>query len=296
MLVVTYPITKDHSGRLIPRETFKTTLRFLLQRSKHEEVEHMDDDVIMVRLSPVEERRRLFRKMLDDAGVPYEDIGTHSYRKGSATYCASGSTAAPPIIAICLRAGWKLGGVLNTYLSLESAGDRFVGRVCALLPQVSKKFCVLPPKFPTPMTTEDSALVDTVMKAMFGQYRKFGSSFATVLRHCLASLCFHYEWLRSQPSCHPWHNTYLGLFPHVADKLKKIVGPLRYDGEDRYVTATGIPPWTTLALRVDTLEEVVKLLPSKYTPPIHIYAAPIHIYAAPIHTPQKESLRVLESC
>ena len=47
----------------------------------------------------------------------------------------------PPIIVICLRAGWNLGGVLNTYISVESAGDRFVGRVRALLPQVSKEFC-----------------------------------------------------------------------------------------------------------------------------------------------------------
>ena len=49
-----------------------------------------------------------------------------------------------------LPSGWKLGGVLNTYLSLESAGDRFVGRVRALSPQVSKNFCVLPPTAVSP--------------------------------------------------------------------------------------------------------------------------------------------------
>ena len=86
-------------------------------------------------------------RMLDREGIPYDEISTHSYRKGSAIVTASGSTATPPIVVICLRAGWKLSGVLNTYLSLENAGDRFVGRVCALLPQMSREFGVLPPSF-----------------------------------------------------------------------------------------------------------------------------------------------------
>ena len=263
LLVAANPITADSTGRLLPKNTFGKTLCALLRRSKHEEVQHVDDEVLVVRLSPIEERRRAFRKMLDDAGVPYEDIGTHSYRKGSATYVASGSTAAPPIIAICLRAGWKLGGVLNTYLSLESAGDRFVGRVCSLLPQVSKEFCVLPPRFPNTMTTDERQLVDKTMRAMFGEYQKFGKPFAAVLRHCLASLCFHEEWLFNQPAPHPWHTTFLGLQPFVAKELNKLVGPLQYDGDSDLVVGTGIPPWTTLALRVDTLEDVIKLLPQR---------------------------------
>ena len=263
LLVAANPITADSTGRLLPKNTFGKTLCALLKRSDHEEVQHVDDEVLVVRLSPIEERRRAFRKMLDDAGVPFEDIGTHSYRKGSATYTASGSTAAPPIIAICLRAGWKLGGVLNTYLSLEAAGDRFVGRVCSLLPQVSKEFCVLPPRFPHTMATAERQLVDKTMRAMFGEYLKFGTSFAAVLRHCLASLCFHEEWLRKQPPAHPWHATFLGLKPHVAKELNQLVGPLKYDGECDLVVGTGIPPWTTLALRVDKLEDIIQLLPQR---------------------------------
>ena len=204
-------------------------------------------------MSAVQERRIAFRKLLDDNGIPFDEIGTHSYRKGSATYTASGSTSAPPIVAICLRAGWKLGGVLNTYLSLESAGDRFVGRVCALLPQVSKNFCVLPPRFPLNMSQADSALVDKVMFGMFGQYWLYGRGFACVLRHCLASLCYHREWLANQPQCHPWHATYLGIRPEIATKLQNLVGPLRFDGDDHLCQGTGIPSWTHLALRVERL-------------------------------------------
>ena len=266
LLVAETPFTAESTGRLLPKDVFSKQLAELLGRSKHEQVEHMDDDVLVVRLSPVKERRRKFRQMLRDHGVPFEDIGTHSYRKGSATYAASGSTAAPPIVAICLRAGWKLGGVLNTYLSLESASDRFVGRVCALLPQVSKEFCVLPPRFPLNMATEDRALVAVAMRAMFGEYHMFGQSFACVLRLCLASLCFHQEWLSSRPRAHPWHATFLGIQPHIAKKLCRLIGKLKYDGDSTLVTpASGIPPWTTLALRVDKLENVINLLPG-FTP------------------------------
>lgn len=222
-----------------------------------------DDEEVVVLMSAVQERRIAFRKMLDANGIPFEEIGTHSYRKGSATYTASGSTSAPPIVAICLRAGWKLGGVLNTYLSLESAGDRFVGRVCALLPQVSKKFCVLPPRFPMNMAPSDVALVEKVMFAMFGKYWLYGPGFACVLRVCLASLCYHREWLTNLPECHPWHATYLGLCPEITAKLQSLVGPLRFDGDDHLCQGTGIPSWTHLALRVERLEDVILKLPER---------------------------------
>ena len=266
LLISHTPITGARkNGRLLPKDTFKKTLRELLRRTLHETRTHDSDEEVVVVMSAVQERRIAFRKLLDESGIPFEEIGTHSYRKGSATYTASGSTDAPPIVAICLRAGWKLGGVLNTYLSLESAGDRFVGRVCALLPQVSKKFCVLPPRFPLSMhmSQGDRDLVDHVMKAMFGKYKHHGSSFACVLRHCLASLCFHREWLTKLPACHPWHATYLGLRPEITKKLKSLVGPLRFDGEDQYCHGTGIPSWTHLALRVERLEDVILELPSK---------------------------------
>ena len=249
-------------GKILPRDTFKKTLTKVCTRLPDEGIGEQDEDVIKA-FSAADQRRIKFRRLLDDNGISYVDIGSHSFRKGSATYCASGSTSAPPIVAICLRAGWKLGGVLNTYLSLESAGNRFVGRVCALLPQVSKEFCVLPPRFPLDMPADDRDLVDGAMTAMFGKYRLHGAGFACVLRHCLASLCYHQEWLSGRPACHPWHTTYLALNPHVLKKLHKMVGPLKYDGDDKYCAASGIPPWTKLALRVERLEDILKLLPER---------------------------------
>jgi hypothetical protein len=70
-------------------------------------------------------------------------------RKGSATYCASGSTACPSSTSIHLRAGWALGGVQDTYLRYEAAGDMYVGRTVSGLPFNSVHFATLPPFFIT---------------------------------------------------------------------------------------------------------------------------------------------------
>ena len=69
--------------------------------------------------------RRIMSNLLDEDNeqneelyqhaFPY-DIGTHSMRKGAATFASSGSTACPSSAAIHLRAGWSMGGVQNTYL------------------------------------------------------------------------------------------------------------------------------------------------------------------------------------
>ena len=63
-------------------------------------------------------------------GVKICDLGTHSCRKGVSTMVAAGCTVSPPIVSICVRAGWVIGGVKYKYLKRESAGDQHVGR-CA---------------------------------------------------------------------------------------------------------------------------------------------------------------------
>ena len=75
------------------------------------------------------------------------NLGAHSLRKGAVTYCSSGSTMAPSIIAICLRAGWSLKGVEDRYFRLENAMDQFLGRVVAGLDLMSGDFAILPPFF-----------------------------------------------------------------------------------------------------------------------------------------------------
>ncbi|KAF0697183.1 hypothetical protein As57867_012058, partial [Aphanomyces stellatus] len=71
---------------------------------------------------------------LGTLGETAAEIGTHSIRKGAATYVCSGSTSGPSVISVCLRCGWSLGHVVERYMHYEKAGDQFVGRVVAGLP------------------------------------------------------------------------------------------------------------------------------------------------------------------
>jgi hypothetical protein len=47
------------------------------------------------------------KKLLGIYGLEPSDIGTHSVRKGAATFACSGSVCGPSIVSVCVRAGWK---------------------------------------------------------------------------------------------------------------------------------------------------------------------------------------------
>ena len=52
-----------------------------------------------------------FARLLNDmegdlCGYEPSDFGSHSSRKGVATWVAAGCTVSPPIASLCLRAGW----------------------------------------------------------------------------------------------------------------------------------------------------------------------------------------------
>ncbi|KAH9119958.1 hypothetical protein LEN26_011360 [Aphanomyces euteiches] len=76
-------------------------------------------------------------------------IGTHSIRKGVATFACSGSTCGPSMASVCLRCGWTMGHVLERYIHHERAGDQYLGRVVAGLPNYKTEFATLPPHFPS---------------------------------------------------------------------------------------------------------------------------------------------------
>ena len=74
-------------------------------------------------------------------------LGAHSLRKGGVTYATGGSTMAPSIIAILLRAGWSVKGVEGRYFKFENAMDQFLGRVICGHNLNSETFAILPPFF-----------------------------------------------------------------------------------------------------------------------------------------------------
>ena len=56
---------------------------------------------------------KFYKEHQDDlkrTGIDCKSLGGHSVWKGVGTMAALGCTVGPPIVPLCLRAGWKLGG------------------------------------------------------------------------------------------------------------------------------------------------------------------------------------------
>jgi len=93
------------------------------------------------------------RKMLGSAaedlilmGIAIIEIGTHSFRKGIASFLAC-LTGGPSAIAIYLRAGWSLGAVTARYIIEGGGGDQLCGRAATGICIMEASFADLPPHF-----------------------------------------------------------------------------------------------------------------------------------------------------
>jgi hypothetical protein len=79
-------------------------------------------------------------------GIAVLEIGSHSFRKGAATFLST-IAGGPTAIAVYLRAGWSL-GVQNRYikpLMQGEGGDQVVGRAATGLSLLVPEFANLPP-------------------------------------------------------------------------------------------------------------------------------------------------------
>lgn len=176
---------------------------------------------------------------LKELGVESGDIGTHSLRKGSATYVASGTTASPPSVALHNRAGWKLGQTLDRYLHYEAAGDHFVGRTVCGLPPLSPDFAILPPFWSANATPQQQA---AIAEAITDCFPLAPESFSPLLRFGLASVIYHESFLRKTlPSNHPLFVT--PLFCN-SDRFKLLLSAVecRRATLQDHIQPTGIPP------------------------------------------------------
>ena len=79
-------------------------------------------------------------------GGERKQLGTHSVRKGAASYCA-GMINGPSTVQIFLRAGWSIGNVYDRYIFAGQGGDQLTGRVLSGLPFNDSSFASLPPHF-----------------------------------------------------------------------------------------------------------------------------------------------------
>jgi hypothetical protein len=202
-------------------------------------------------------------------GHQVSDYGTHSFRKGIATFTA-GFIGGPGIISIFLRAGWSLGNVQDRYLLFADGGDQLCGRIAAGLDfNEGPKFSVLPPRF-YPLT---SPLTHAEWLEIAPNYSSYPASFQGCLPFLLASLVFHYDWLTKRDATgkyvniserHPIFQSRV-MRDGVLLRLKDQVLGLNVEGkcELTKMTATGIPPFIDLSRQVCKLTAEVAALQLK---------------------------------
>jgi hypothetical protein len=168
-------------------------------------------------------------------GAEKKQLGTHSVRKGAATYCA-GMINGPSAVQVFLRAGWSLGNVQDRYLFAGAGGDQLTGRVLCGLPFNDSLFASLPPHF-------DCGGLDSFdWPSVLPLYARLPETFKRALPFLLASVCYHEKWLTDNlPPHHPLFSTYLFTSGAMAAlKPRVIAGCNRCPVTG--LTATGIPP------------------------------------------------------
>ncbi|POM62610.1 LOW QUALITY PROTEIN: hypothetical protein PHPALM_28209 [Phytophthora palmivora] len=183
--------------------------------------------------------------------------GTHSIRKGVATFACSGTTGGPSIASVCLRVGWSLGGVLggvqDRYTRYESAGDQYLGRVVAGMPLNQAEFALLPPHF----ANNQDQVVQTSIDEMF-PVMKSGSSLQDILKLCMASLVYHHDYLRrTLPTTHPLLSTYLFRHQEIVVQLRKAL----VQDNSPWMKPTGIPPHVEVYKQLKLMQSSIDNLP-----------------------------------
>ena len=152
------------------------------------------------------------------------------------TYVSSGSTESPSFSSICNRAGWALGIVQDRYLKYEKAADQYCGRVVSGLPVYSQSFVVLPPHF---LPGVEDEVNEAIMSSFPGNLTRITHLFP-VLRMCLASVLYHYNWIRQHLVCGgPLRHLPIFSQVEVMGRLRDMV--ICPNLESGVLRATGIP-------------------------------------------------------
>jgi len=203
-----------------------------------------------------------------DLGAVIEDLGTHSNRKGVASYLLSMFFLSA--VNVYLRAGWSLGNVQDRYIFAGAGGDQIVGRAASGLPITDLRFAVLPPHF----SNEDLEILNSIgWHSILPGYNNYPSSFKRIVPFLLASLVHHSEWLKEFfPIGHPLFNQPLYVRTYKLEtngvevdvkimqyfKDKVLLGQGRCERTN--LQATGIPDHLAIAAQIQKLEDKIVCL------------------------------------
>ena len=200
-----------------------------------------------------------------DLGASKEDLGSHSNRKGAASYLC-GLSVNLSAVNIFLRAGWSVGAVQDRYIFSGPGGDQIVGRANAGLDPNSRNFAVLPPHF-------TKAGEERMRKIGYAQvvegWDQIPGGFQRVVAKLIASIVYHEKWLRENLGRdHP-------LFCQLIFTKRIVVGEVvhanavealrgyvvcGYDRcPDTMMQATGIPSHILLGNQMSDLRDAVNV-------------------------------------
>ena len=206
---------------------------------------------------------QVFRELKDDLkdlGVDWTDLGTHSTRKGVGTMVANASTVGPPIVALCLRAGWTLGGVKEKYLFRADGGDMAVGRRAACLEVDDKGFAISPPYFDYTHLDGDEriktkAKVERFLKAKLPD--DIPPNSWNLALQCFASVCFHHKYLSEEldVKCSFRHTSVFRQLPEEFKELATVRFPRNKTTDTPKFN--GIPPHVLHIVKIESLERKI---------------------------------------
>ena len=179
-------------------------------------------------------------------GVEVSTFGSHSLRKGSSTFAASGSTMTPSMASICNRAGWKMGGTRDKYIKFENAGDQYLGRILSGLDSLSTGFAVTPPFFDA-KNNKENKMVDDFIRSRLGNASNISDNLFSVVRYCFASICYHHQFLTNTLQSTSQIRT-SPIFLNIPQEILKMAKVFSYkqvhdaNGEGNAPRLTGVPP------------------------------------------------------
>ena len=206
-------------------------------------------------------------ELLRNQGIDISMIGTHSFRKGIATFL-SGTPGGPTAIAIYLRAGWSLGPVQSRYILEGEGGDQVCGRAATGLPLTDISFANLPAHFIASDTGISSAEWEDILPGYSSYYPL---NFREVIPYLLASLVYHREYLDELKTRHPRHPLFLQRVwtTGILSRLKDVVVTGCNRNSESEMFATGVPPHLVLANRIVELENRVDCLDVNVRQEVH---------------------------
>jgi hypothetical protein len=190
-----------------------------------------------------------------ELGVSIEDLGTHSCRKGVATYVSS-NPSGPSMVSIFLRAGWSLGNVQQRYIFAGNGADQLVGRCATGLNINENTFAILPPHF----HSSTSGLSESNWQEIVPNYDKYPQSFRVAIPYLVASVVYHKSFLESTlPSGHILFRSRIftgGFITSLSSKVLTGIG----ENLTSNMKANGIPPHMLISNRVLSVETRIEAL------------------------------------